>query len=74
MQECHDLSEKEREIIRLLAKYNLRVASVARRMHYQHHSIGYHVDKIKNKTGLDPTNFYDMIKLLKIIGEWKEAA
>ena len=36
-------------------------------MHYN--SIRYRFQKIKRETGLEPRHFYDLIKLLKMIGE-----
>ena len=57
------------EFLKELAKNNLNVSETARKMHYHRNSIVYHVEKIKEETGLNPVKFYDMIKLLHMFKE-----
>lgn len=67
MAECYTFTERDCEIIKLLAECDLCMNSVAQRLHYHINTIAYYVRKITEKTGLCPTKFYDMIELLRII-------
>lgn len=60
------MTDKEKEIIKTLADCNMNVHKTARVMNYHRNTIIYHLLKIKNKTGLEPLNFYDLVKLLNI--------
>lgn len=57
------------EFLKELANNNLNVSETARKMHYHRNSIVYHLEKIKEETGLNPVKFYDMIKLLHMFKE-----
>lgn len=57
------------EFLKELANNNLNVSETARKMHYHRNNIVYHVEKIKEETGLNPVKFYDMIKLLHMFKE-----
>lgn len=61
------MTELQKEIVLKLCDCNMKITAVAREMHYYHESIRQHVRKIKEKTGLDPRCFYDLIKLRKMI-------
>ena len=63
------LSQTDIDIIRSLAKNGLNRSSASRELHYANQTVAYHVDRIKEVTGMDPRDFYDMIKLLKMVGE-----
>jgi DNA-binding CsgD family transcriptional regulator len=63
------LSETEIKTIRSLAENSLRPQRVADKLCYARSSIMYHIEMIRMKTNLDPTDFYGMTKLLKLIGE-----
>ena len=66
------LSEEDCELIKNFAECDLHTVRVARKMHYTHGSISYRTRRIKEKTGLDPRSFYDMIKLLEIVDKITE--
>lgn len=61
------LTPKECEIIRLLAANDLVMMNVARATFYHTNTIRYHVQRITQKTGLNPTKFYDMVALLDLV-------
>ena len=50
----------EAKIIVALAKHNLRAVPAAKETFMSRNTLCYHVDKIRENTGLDPFNFYDM--------------
>ena len=66
---CTDyyLSNVERNIILSLARNGLVRSRAAKDLFYSLNNIKYHVEKIQLKTGLNPMDFYDMVKLLEII-------
>lgn len=64
-----DLTVIQLKIIRAYAKNNMRVTEAARDLKYHRNSIMYHFERIHEKTGLDPKNFYDLVKLLRMAGD-----
>lgn len=63
------LTEQKKQILRTYAECNMNVSEVARKLHYHRNNIDYHLDNIRMKTGLDPRNLFDLIKLLEVIHE-----
>ncbi len=63
------LTTKERCVVWALCRNDLRTKPAAVDLFYNPGSLIYQVEKIKEKTGLDPRNFYDAIELLEIIGK-----
>lgn len=61
------ISETQKKIILKMAECNMNISETARRMYFAKSTIGYHCGEIKNKTGLTPNNFYDLVELLKIV-------
>ena len=61
------LTEQQKSIIRSMCDNNLSIAAVARELSYHRNAIMYHVEKIKENTGLNPQRFYDLIKLEEIV-------
>ena len=62
-------SPLDKLIIELMADYNLNATDVANHLMYHRNTILYHINKIKQFSGLDPRKFYDLTKLLKLIQE-----
>ncbi len=60
------LDERKRETIIALAECNMNASQAAAKTNYHRNTFLYQIEQIKKKTGLDPTNFYDLIKLLEI--------
>ena len=56
-------------VIRGMAQNRLRVRDTARAMHYSDQTISYHVKHIRELTGKDPRDFFDMCELLKMADE-----
>lgn len=53
--------------IRALADSNLNMTRAAKNISYSYNAVAWHRKRINENTGLDPCNFYDMTKLLKMI-------
>lgn len=64
-----NLTEKEKETILGFANGNMNIGECARLMYVHRNTVYYYFAKIKKKTGLDPQNFYDLIKLIEKIRE-----
>ena len=64
-----EINLREKEVLKAMADANLNVTEAAIFLWIARNSVVYHLKKIKRKTGLDPRNFYDMVKLLKYIKE-----
>lgn len=63
-----ELTSTEIQTIYSLAKNRLRLSKVSDITHYHRNSVMYHIGRIKMKTGLNPLDFYDMVKLIELIG------
>ena len=61
------LKQLDREIVLAFADHGMRESKAAAALHYHPGSVTYHLDKVREVTGLDPRNFYDLIKLVKAI-------
>lgn len=57
----------KKKIVLLMAECNMNIAETARRAYTHRNNVEYHLGKIKRETGLDPKNFYDLVKLLETI-------
>lgn len=53
----------EIEVIKGMCSHNMRIEQVARSMYVHRNTVVYHIKQIREKTGLDATKFYDLIKL-----------
>jgi carbohydrate diacid regulator len=69
--ETFELTDVQREVLILFAKYNMNRSETARKGYRHRNTLTYHFDKIEENTGLDPRCFYDLVKLLESIGELK---
>ena len=63
------MTDHQAKIIRLLAENDMNITAVAREMLFTRGAILHHVAKIEKQTGLAPTKFYDLCKLLEMIGD-----
>lgn len=64
-----DLTDRQIEIIRSMAKHGMRLTDVSRELYRHRNTVAYHIEVIKDITGKDPMNFSDLIDLLRGIGE-----
>lgn len=67
--ESQMLDTKQRCIVWALCRNDLKVKPAAGELFYGNTSLTYQIEKIKEKTGLDPRKFYDAVRLLEMIGE-----
>lgn len=65
-----ELSDLDRQVIIALANSNMNRASAGRKLNFDRKTIDYHESIIKKITGLDPANFFDLHKLVKL-AEWQ---
>lgn len=61
-----ELSEERCEIIISLADNNMNITKVARLLYMHRNTVEYQINRIKEITGKDPRNFYDLYKLVLI--------
>ena len=66
------LKEKDKAIILALADNGMKWKVAARAIDMHYNSVAYRMDRIYDKTGLDPRNFYDLHKLVEMAREDKE--
>jgi DNA-binding PucR family transcriptional regulator len=62
------MTELQIEIIKAYAKNGMNVSRTARYLRYHRNSIMYHFERIEDATGLNPRDFYDLVKLLRMAG------
>lgn len=55
---------RQAEVIVSLADNNLNARAAARAMYVHHQTVLYNIRMIQKNTGLNPTNYHDMGKLL----------
>lgn len=58
------LNEKDFHTILAFARNNMKVQATADELGKRRDTVGYRIVRIKAITGLDPRNFYDLIKLV----------
>jgi hypothetical protein len=58
------LTASDAVFILAMAENGLRVHRAAKSMPLSNNAAAYHVNKMKKEFGLDPRDFYDMLKLL----------
>ena len=58
------LTQEQMTLVQTLADHDLNILAAGRALHMSKSSVYYHAKKIKNQTGLDPHNFYDLHELL----------
>ena len=63
------MDERDVKIILALADNNMNESETARVLFMHRNTVIYHLGKVKRLTGLDPMNFYDLCKLVQLVGE-----
>lgn len=66
------MDERYKAIIESMANNDMNTASVSRELYFHWNTTAYHLDKIREKTGLDPRCFYDLVKLVEMVNEEDE--
>ena len=64
---ARDLPEVEKEIIRNMADCNMRATAVARKMTYHRNTIVWRLDRIEDKTGINPRSFWGLVQLIEAL-------
>jgi carbohydrate diacid regulator len=59
------LTDVDIKVIIEFANNNMNVSETARHLFMHRNTVIYHLEKVKQITGLSPFNFYDLIQLLK---------
>ena len=62
------MSRVDVEILTAFADGNMRITNAANTTSYDPRTIRYHLERIKQYSGLDPFNFYELIKIIEMIG------
>lgn len=66
------LTEVDKDILIAYAKNNMCTSETARNSYWCRNTIVYHLERVKSKTGLNPCNFFQLVKLLQNINALKE--
>ena len=72
------MNKEDAHIVVAMANHNMNVTDVARAIFAHRNTVLYHLDKVKQQTGLDPRRFYDLVELVKMVvfgtTFWKSSA
>ena len=63
------IDEYDAMFIKTFAECDMSEGKTANILHFHRNTVIYHLDKVKKQTGLDARRFYDLVKLIKMIGE-----
>ena len=61
-----NLTDLDVQVILAFAENNMNASQTSNSLFMHRNTVVYHLDKVKRKTGLDPCNFYDLMKLIEI--------
>ena len=64
-----ELSEDRCKIIIALADNKMNVSEVSRQLYMHRNTVAYHINRIRQITGKDPLNFYDLYRLVMLAKE-----
>lgn len=62
------LNEKERRLIKVYAECSMNASEAGRKSLYTGHWFSVMLDNIYDRTGLNPKNFFDLVKLYRMAG------
>jgi sugar diacid utilization regulator len=60
------LTETQARIVLALALNGMRASTAADALHYGRTTVTYYLNQIRERTGLNPRDFYDLQKLVKM--------
>ena len=63
------MTEFELKMIKMLAECDMSLQKAANKLYVHRNTLTYHIEKIKQRTGLDARRFYDLLKLLEFESE-----
>lgn len=61
------MTELDKEIIRGIADHNMKIHAAAKALYLHRNTVLYHIERIKQKTGLNAMVFRDLVKLMERI-------
>lgn len=64
-----ELTVLDIHVVLAYAENNMIVAETARALFMHRNTVQYHLDVTRDKTGLSPMKFYDLVKLVGILKE-----
>lgn len=67
------MNKEDAHIVVAMANHNMNVTDVARAIFAHRNTVLYHLNKVKQQTGLDPWRFYDLVELVKMAQEVLES-
>lgn len=65
----YELDERDKTLIFSLAKNNMNVSVVSRKLFMHRNTVVYNLERIKRLTGLNPMSFFDLVELIRRVGE-----
>ena len=63
------LNVKKKVIILAMAEFSMNESEAARHLGVHRNTVVYQCEQIFKKTGLNPNNFYDLVKLVDMVKE-----
>ena len=63
------LNRDEIDTVLAFAEYDMGIRKTARETFFHYNTIVYRLERVKEKTGLDPHRFYDLMKLVQMLGK-----
>lgn len=67
------MNKEDAHIVVAMANHNMNVTNVARAIFVHRNTVLYHLNKVKQQTGLDARRFYDWVELVKMAQEVLES-
>jgi hypothetical protein len=67
-----EIEDLDKKILLTYASTSMSQSATAARLHYSRNTITYHFNRIRDKKGLDPRDFYDLHKLISEIDKTEE--
>ena len=58
------LTDRDVEVVLAFAENNMNASKTSRLLFFHRNTVDYHLCKVKRNTGLNPYNFYDLMKLI----------
>ena len=62
------ITDTDAEVILAMSRNDMSIQRTADELNYTHNAVGYHIQKIRRVTGLNPKGFFDLQELLKMVG------
>lgn len=57
------MTDVQKTVVKAYAEQSMNTRTTAKALHYHPNNIYEHLNRVREKTGLDPRNFFDLIKL-----------